>query len=157
MLLKHFSVFFSWRMHDINESAMSLLERFVVLIYNRTSDLVSVNDARRWLFTQKSRLLENIPPTQAALKQHIKRTSYQAYCWNEALTLHPNLPSPADWAWYKDTNCNTWQPLWTNIPEAAESCHELVRCGCKKSCNARCKCVKAGLNCTLMCFCGGDC
>ena len=84
---------------NINESAMSLLERFVVLIYNRTSDLVSVNDARRWLFTQKSRLLENIPPTQAALKQHIKRTSYQAYYWNEALTLHPNLPSPADWGW----------------------------------------------------------
>ena len=126
---------------DINQSTMSLLERFVVLIYNRTSDLVSVNDARRWLFTQKARLLENIPPTQAALKQHIKRTCYQAYCWNEALTLHPNLPSPADWGWYKDTNCNSWQPLWTNLPDAAESCHELVRCSCKKSCNARCKCV----------------
>ena len=68
---------------DINQSTMSLLERFVVLIYNRTSDLVSVNDARRWLFTQKSRLLENIPPTQAALKQHIKHTCYQAYGWNE--------------------------------------------------------------------------
>ena len=70
--------------------------------------------------------LSNIPPTQAALKQHIKRTSYQAYCWNEALTLHPNLPSPADWGWYKDTNCNTWQPLWTNLPEAAESCQVTV-------------------------------
>ena len=105
----------------MNQQCPALLERFAVLIYNRTSDLVSVNDARRWLFIQKWRLLENIPPTQAALKQlHIKRTSYQAYCWNEALTVHPNLPSPADRGWYKDTNCNTWQPLWTNLPEAAD-------------------------------------
>ena len=52
---------------DISESSMSMLEQFVVLLYDRTSDLVRVNDARKWLFTQKSRSLENIPPTQAAL------------------------------------------------------------------------------------------
>ncbi len=54
---------------DIGESTLSVLERYVVLLYDRTSDLEKVNDARKWLFMKKSRTLENLPPTQAALKQ----------------------------------------------------------------------------------------
>ena len=75
---------------------MSLLVQFVVLLlvlYDRTSDLVKVNDARKWMFTQ----IESILPTQAALTQHIKWASYQANCWNLALTLAIELPSPKDW------------------------------------------------------------
>jgi hypothetical protein len=54
----------------------------VVLMYNRTSENMEVNEARKKLFTQKSRTSENIPPTKAALEQHIKGTCYQANCWN---------------------------------------------------------------------------
>ena len=63
---------------NLSESVISVLERFVVLLYDRTSDLELVNDARKWLFTQKSRTLDNIPPTQAALRQHIKQHIKQA-------------------------------------------------------------------------------
>ena len=73
---------------DISDSMMSLWERFVVLLYDRTSDHVSNNDAvRKQLFTQKSRSLENLPPTQPALVQHIKRqaikkiTGTEPYIW----------------------------------------------------------------------------
>ena len=45
---------------EISETVMSVLERYVVLLYDRTSDLVQVNDARKQLFAQKSRSLENI-------------------------------------------------------------------------------------------------
>ena len=55
---------------DMSEATMALLERFVVLLYDRTSDIMNVNDARKQLFTQKSRSLENLPPSQEALKQH---------------------------------------------------------------------------------------
>ena len=65
---------------EISETAMSVLEWYVVFLYDRTSDLVQVNDARKQLFAQKSRSLENIPPTYAALREHIKRVSYQANC-----------------------------------------------------------------------------
>ena len=64
--------------NGISDSVTSVLERYVVLLYDRTSDQSSVNEARKQLFTQKSRSLENLPPTQAALVQHIKRASYQA-------------------------------------------------------------------------------
>ena len=93
---------------NLSESVISVLERFVILLYDRTSDLALVNDARKWLFTQKSWTLNNIPPTQAALRQHIKRASYQANCWNKAMIPNPEFPSPSHWGWWKDTT--GWQP-----------------------------------------------
>ena len=57
---------------ETSDMAMETLERFVVLLYDHTSDIMNVNDSRKYLFTQKSRSLENLPPTQEVLKQHIK-------------------------------------------------------------------------------------
>ena len=142
-------------MEEMSDSMMSVLERFVVLLYDKTSDQVSVNDARKQLFTQKSRSMENKPPTKGSIVQHIKHASYQANCWNRALCLDPCLPSPIDWEWQKDDA--GWQPLWTNLPEASESCRELTRCGCKKGCRGQCKCLKAALKCTHLCACSGTC
>ena len=139
---------------EISNHAMSVLERFVVLLYDCTNDNMRVNDARKKLFTQNSRSLENLPPTQAALMQHIKRASYQSNCWNHALTTNPEFPSPIDWGRKEITG---WQPLWTTLPEASRSCHELIRCGCKKGCTGQCKSVLAALQCTALCSCNGEC
>ena len=81
---------------NTNVPPMSVLERFVMLLYDQTSDLLQVNDARKQLFTKKSRTLESIPTTCSALKQHVKRASYQAFCWSLAIAPNPELPSPAD-------------------------------------------------------------
>ena len=62
---------------------LSILEHFVVLLYDCTSSTIQVNEARKQIFTQKGRSIECIPPTQAALIEHTKRDAYQAYC-----TLH---------------------------------------------------------------------
>lgn len=140
---------------ELSDLSLSQLERFVVLIYDRTSACVGVNEARKHLFTRKSRSLENIPPTQAALRQHIKRAMYQAHVWNLALVIRPQLPSPSDWGWVNSDD--GWQPLWTTLPEASQSCYELLHCGCKKGCCGHCKCKKAELKCTALCACSGDC
>ena len=121
----------------------------MVLLYDRTSDIMNVNDSRKYLFTQKSRSLENLPPTQEVLKQHIKRARYQSICWKKALTAIQELPIPANWGWKKNTV--GWEPLWTTISEASEACHELIHCGCKKGCTRQCKCIKAALKCTALC------
>ena len=94
--LKHLKTSFS---QDMSEATMALLEQFVVLLYDRTSDIMNVNDARKQLFTQKTRSLENLPPSQEALKQHIKRACFQSNCWNKALLSNQVLPSPVDWGW----------------------------------------------------------
>ena len=38
--------------------------------------------------------------------------------------------------------------VWMTIKEAAKSCSELVKCGCKLSCGNMCKCQKHSLRCT---------
>ena len=136
---------------DISEDSMSLLERFVVLMYDHTTDIMEVNDARKQLFALKSRALDSIPPTQAALHQHIKRASLQANCWNQTLVLNPELPNLSDLGWTKEAS--GWQPLRTTLPDASKYCHELIHCNCKKGCTGRCKCTKAAVKCTVLCAC----
>ena len=58
------------------------IQRFVVLLYCRTSQLGNVNEARKHLFCRGSRTLENIPPSEAALLQHCKRATYQKWPQN---------------------------------------------------------------------------
>ena len=45
---------------------MSVVEKFVVLMYDRTSECTTVNKARMDLFTRKGRTIEAIPPTSDA-------------------------------------------------------------------------------------------
>ena len=62
---------------DLNE-----IERYVVLLYQRTSSLNHVNEARKQLIAQ-NRKMENIPPTLHAPEQHVKRPVYQAgHIWD---------------------------------------------------------------------------
>ena len=83
---------------DIDESILDHIERFIVVMYSKTCSLTSVNEARRELFTQGSRTIENIPPTENALNQHLRRAVYQAgYIWAQALESKPELPNPEHW------------------------------------------------------------
>ena len=140
---------------EISDVAMETLEQFVVLLYDCTSDIMTVNDSRKYLFTQKTRSLENLPPTCEVLKQHIKRARYQSICWKRALTPMQELPDPANWGWRKTST--GWEPLWSTISEASLACHELIHCSCENGCTRQCKCVKAALKCTALCFCQGEC
>ena len=141
---------------EVSDACMEQLERFVVLLYDRTSSKMEVNDARKQLFAQKGRALDAIPPTRAALVEHTKRAAYQAgHCWGQALTPSPVLPSPEEWGWTMDGEI--WMPFWTSLPDVTKSCRELVRCGCKKGCRGRCSCVKADLRCTALCTCTDEC
>ncbi|KAG7176515.1 hypothetical protein Hamer_G024553 [Homarus americanus] len=63
---------------ELPDGVLSTLERFIVLLYDRTSTCCDVNMLRKKLFSRKSRSLEHLPPTRAALEQHIKRAAYQA-------------------------------------------------------------------------------
>ena len=140
----------------IPEESINEIERFVVLLYDRTSNLSTVHAARQHLFSRGSRSLENIPPTRAALIQHIKRAVYQAgHVWATCLQRKPHIPDPANWGWKQDAS--KWEPLWTDLPQLQSTCYELIKCNCKKACRGLCKCTKANLQCTGLCACVGNC
>jgi hypothetical protein len=142
--------------HELDKPTMSVLERFVILLYDRTSECTDLDSARKQLFTKKNRTLEHLPPTSNAFEQHVKRTVFQAiHCWSHCLKQQMPAIDPGLWGWEKQDD--KWIPIWMTIPEVSQMCRELIHCSCKKACTARCKCVKANLPCTGLCQCDGEC
>ncbi len=128
------------------------LERFVILIYDRTSDQICINLTRKQLFTQKGRTLDCIPPTKAALIQHTKRAAYQAgHCWGQMMIPTQDLPSPGDWGWKKNDNC-TWDIYWTSSARSCCGMSGITTMWMQKGMQrAVQKCIKALLPCTALC------
>ena len=51
---------------------MDTFERFTILMYDRASMLTCIDSCRRELFTCKGQPMAALPPTRAALLQHVK-------------------------------------------------------------------------------------
>ena len=87
----------------------------------------------------------------------IRRAAYQANVWDQLPAIQ-ELPELSQCGWTKIEG--QWGPLWTTLPDVSETLQILASCGCN-SCKSknrnRCKCLKAGLNCTLLCKCGENC
>ena len=136
----------------LDDEALEVLEKFVVIMYDKSSSATGVNDARLELFARKQRVFDSIPPTQAALLQHAKRAAYQAgVIWSQAIVSQPQTQSPKDWGWIQEAG--VWKIVWTALEPIASVCQELTKCGCKTQCRGRCKCYKHGLPCTPRCTC----
>ncbi|XP_061712127.1 uncharacterized protein LOC133521274 [Cydia pomonella] len=143
-------------LEEMPENVFNTLEKYVVRLYCGHVDIISVNDARKFLFTTKNRSLQNIPPTKDALKMHIMRAAYQAgQVWGQALKSLPEIVSPMNWGW-TDTG-DVWKPTWITQAYIWESVSQLTKCSCKKGCRGRCSCSQKGLQCTQLCNCRGNC
>ena len=102
---------------QVSPGDLNAIERYVVLLYQRTSALSHVNEAGKQLFAHN----HNIPPTLHALEQHLKRVVYEAgHIWGQSLIGDPEVPSPDSWGWKRATYDSSWTPCWTYLPEAAQ-------------------------------------
>ena len=141
----------------LTASDLQILERYVVLMYDRTCPVATVNECRKYLFTQLGRMIENCPPTQDALIQHTTRAMLQSFIWTNCLVLNEPILDVKEWGWKIDEN-NLVYPVWTMLPEASSACQELKKCTCIKACRPDiCTCKEFGLPCTARCRCGGYC
>ena len=97
---------------EVTYDHVALIERFTILLYNHNHySKVNIDEARQKLFTMKGRAMDAIPPTRAALLQHIKRAVYQGgHCWGKMLQATIGMPPPGDWGWVDPQN---WRPMWT--------------------------------------------
>ena len=82
---------------DTETSHFQMLERYTVLLYNKSSMMEHVDEARMELFCQENKSMENIPPTSDALLQHAKRATYQASVWASSHNFQQNRPTPESW------------------------------------------------------------
>ena len=126
---------FSLRSADTTDDNLTLIERF-----GRTGLTASVNGARCWIFTKKSRSMGNFSSTLNALLQHISRFILQGSSWCQNQSMLQLL---------------AYQRM--SIGETAKSCQELANCGCKKSCSRQWKCNKAGFRYIELFQCSGGC
>ena len=81
-----------------------------------------VNMARMTLFSQMSRNIENIPPTQAALDQQIMSSSYQSE-HEQSVEVQPELPDVTDWGW---ETSQTAGYIYTDMDHIEVACIELI-------------------------------
>ena len=82
---------------DIPEEILHTIERFVILLYGRTSTCTDIDNACKKLFARKNNV-ELIPPTKAALEEHVKRAAYQGgQVWGQMLLPAPELPPATSW------------------------------------------------------------
>ena len=96
-------------------------------MYSKTCASSSVNDARYTLFSTGSRSLENIPPTQAALFEHVKRSVLQtSFIWKQATVNKQILPDFDKWGWVWDDHSKIYVPFWTTLADASKECAILV-------------------------------
>ena len=82
--LSIFAEFFNTPFRQISEESnvFKVIQRFVILMYARSSDFLDINTARMDMFFKKNQNLENVPPSKNALLQHTKRAIHQAGVWS---------------------------------------------------------------------------
>ena len=101
---------------------MHCIERFVVLMYSKMCGSATVNNARHHLFSNGSRSLDSIPPTQAALFEHVKRALLQAsFIWKQSTSCHQTIPAFEKWGWEQDGRSKQWLPFWTTLADVPPS------------------------------------
>ena len=135
---------------NVNDNEVDILEKFVVIMYDKSSTATCANIARLDMFARKQRPSQAIPPTRSASLQHVKRAAYHAGCiWSQSTLCQPEAQSPADWGWAK--NGDLWNVVWIMFPPIVESCQQATKRGCKSECHGRCKWYRFGLSCTVLC------
>jgi hypothetical protein len=140
---------------DISQADRDIIEQFVVTLYCKAFDGIKVNEARRYLFASRGKAIENIPPTAAALNEHVKRSVLQAQKWYDCLEAHRIEMDPVNWGWIKEDD--EFVPVWSILPDVSNVAKALISCGCTSCVAARCKCKKSGLKCTELCGCRTKC
>ena len=118
-----------------------------VLTYSKTCGSPTVNIAGHDLFSNGSRLLDKILPTQRIFSS-ISRVNLPL--------CNPCLWSYSSWSMGMKTGWaqQHWLPFWTTLADASKACALLLHYGCTKACTVNWKCSRAELRCTALCKCG---
>ena len=140
---------------SLQDPVKEIAESFICSIYASGKSFVNADEARYFLFCQKSLKSEDLPPTSECLCHHIERANFQAFVWNKSLVSLQNVPSPEGNGWKLDNN--KLIPVLMTRPPAPSGINELITCCCTTSeCKRNCSCKMNNLACTEACLCMAD-
>ena len=126
-------------------------------MYSPKSTCQTLSDLRWELFRTKNLEGEKLPPTSGTLKPHIRRAHFISHRDKSYKEPRPKLLLLKDHGWEENVN-GKLSPIKCLDKPAPQAVLELVKCGCKGSCEGKtnCSCKKNGLQCTALCKCS-DC
>ena len=140
---------------EISNNTLVTCEQFVCNLYTNVKKAgCKVDDIRYWLFCQKQKRNEGLPPTSDSLYQHLKRANFQAYVWKKSFESIQHLPKPENHGWKIEND--VLQPVLMTKDPAPTGLLQLTHCGCKNCSRAYCACKVSDLGCTEACKCMGN-
>ena len=100
---------------DIPDEILHTIERFVILLYGRTGTCTDIDNACKKLFARKNNV-KLMPPTKAAVEEHVKRAAYQGgHVRGQVLLPAPELPPATSWGQTR-SEAGLYEPYWTRLP-----------------------------------------
>lgn len=126
-----------------------------LILYNAPPNQKDLNKHRYNCFVKSSTKvkgnLASLPPTKSAAVQHAHRVFLQTQIWLGNTTIDPQI-----WGWVKDDD-GMLTPVKSSEPPAPDYILNAIFCRCATGCNKRCGCRKAGIHCSPVCGCEGEC
>ena len=142
--------------HQISMIQTICSSRFVARLYDQKSFASShhnINRLRVKLATSRDAGLVRLPSSEAALRQHILRASFQTKVWHTFCLAKPPLPSPMEYGWR--TVNDSLHPVYFEGNMSAECL--VIQCVHARG-NRYVKspvCAEQNLACTDLCSCQG--
>lgn len=144
---------------EVTDTMFATLASFVCVAYSPKGIYIKTISELRWhLFCKHMAESDRLPPTYAALRQHVLRVHIQARVWGQAsIAMQDPQLDPLLNGYHKESDGQI-SPTMTDALPAPKAIIEMVSCHCKKDCSsARCSCRTKDLSCTDLCQCGSEC
>ena len=124
------SAFTSMALHpfaevDANAQHFQLLERFAIVLYNKTSDL---QRPQRRFFARRGRQWEDF----LLPKMHYCSTQRELHIrlkYGAPVSRVKNRPD--GWGWTSGEDSQSWVPVLNTVSVASKACSEIVKCSFK--------------------------
>ena len=133
--------------------------KYALLLYGSKSNSCKSLDQLRYEYACKSDKSASLfPPTDDAFQQHIRRVNYQVAIWIHSHEARPVLWRPDGNGW--QLRDNKLEPVMFEKDAAPKEVRDLTHLYCTdENCSQTrvCHCLTAGLRCTELCSCVGDC
>ncbi len=130
--------------------------KFVAILYRQRQPHTSMNQLRHAIFLSKrdTPKIKTLPPTDAALDEHIKRAHLQTMIWKASDQIEPPTVDIVQYGWVMANGVPV--PCSGVSDVAPQQLMKVVACGCcaQNACSrSTCSCQGAAVSCTSFCKC----
>ena len=137
---------FLWKSSFPEATDVEIVEKFVIMMYDKSSTSYDVNEARMAMFAKN----------RGHMMPFHRQKKLCCSTLNELHTLLAAYGVSQHSVYQRKRAHLIWDGkrmviYWTALSAIAESCQQLTKCGCKVGCHGRCRCNKIELSCTALC------